>query len=314
MRVLLRTNAEWHGRCVYHGYIWRPHHLEALLRNGSHVCGEAHTSIGSFWDDVERLRSLSIVTAGACSGVKVIVRVREPFSWYVSFFLWPSGFHGLQRLNETSLPCNLQARLLLGEKNYWRRSCLRLSASEQQRVARAVALADVVAPLDRFDEAIVLAARLTGGWLGSTYSRSNEHRTSADPARLKNASELCGESDPALPRCRALVRRLAPDDHALYARAVAAFETQLAAHRGAEWDEELRQHLQNVAALTSRSTAVNSWRSRQPGERPSKPPCTKGLLPNANPGVNRNIQQQLATCTPAAAAAAAGPLRGATVT
>lgn len=62
-----------------------------------------------------RLRALG-VSAGGCSGVKVFLRVREPFAWYVSWFRWEAGYRGLVRLNESTLPANLQARAWLASR------------------------------------------------------------------------------------------------------------------------------------------------------------------------------------------------------
>ena len=50
---------------------------------------------------------------GLLGGAGRCLRVREPFSWYVSWFLWTDGLSGRVSLNRSTLPANLQARILL---------------------------------------------------------------------------------------------------------------------------------------------------------------------------------------------------------
>ena len=112
-RTLLARNA-WQGRCYYSGYRWRSSDVATHLRNGSRVCVEAHVGTERFWPQVERLRSLRL-TAGECSTVKIVLRIREPFSYYISFYLWRGspGYFGRHHLvNESTFPSNLQANFI----------------------------------------------------------------------------------------------------------------------------------------------------------------------------------------------------------
>ena len=50
------------------------------------------------------------LTCGPCSGIGL--RVREPFSWYVSWYLWQSGGNGMYLIE--SLTPDMQSRIALG--------------------------------------------------------------------------------------------------------------------------------------------------------------------------------------------------------
>ena len=113
MRDLLQRNAH-QERCTYTGYTWREPLTRALLRNGTRVCAEAHHVEPLFWQQVDLLRK--------SFSVKIVVRVREPFAWAVSYFLWSGGFGNTARglhLNATTLPANAQARVLLYGSRAW---------------------------------------------------------------------------------------------------------------------------------------------------------------------------------------------------
>ena len=114
MRTLLeQVNAGWHGRCAFVGYAFDRRKVESILRSGTRVCAEAHGAVGPrFWEkELPQLRALQL-RVGACSGIKVVLRVREPFAWYVSWYLWEAALGGRQKINASSLPGNLQARIL----------------------------------------------------------------------------------------------------------------------------------------------------------------------------------------------------------
>ena len=114
MRTLLeQVNAGWHGRCAFVGYAFDRRKVESILRSGTRVCAEAHGPVGPrFWEkELPQLRALQL-RVGACSGIKVVLRVREPFAWYVSWYLWEAALGGRQKINASSLPGNLQARIL----------------------------------------------------------------------------------------------------------------------------------------------------------------------------------------------------------
>ncbi|EOD24429.1 hypothetical protein EMIHUDRAFT_238464 [Emiliania huxleyi CCMP1516] len=356
-RSLLEQNSR-HGRCVRGGNPrpWDVAEVSDALRRGQRVCAEAHGEVGYlFWSrDVPRLRALG-VSAGGCSGVKVFLRVREPFAWYVSWFRWEAGYRGLVRLNEstagamehpaeTLLP--IQARklligalavtwprglaglprmqLIVGPKRYLAEPPSgALSAEERRRLELALASADarppglsratkppsrmrlwrqadLVGPTERMAEFAVLAARLAGGWLSSTFATQNtfarlaelsepgegegegryrcrgrkvkgewvgveycrtptasQARSGGEAAEMparddEGVDRLCGEDDPALPACRAMVRRIAADDHWLHDAAVARFEATLAAHEGGDFRREVAAQRDNAAALERR--------------------------------------------------------------
>jgi len=317
MRTLLeQVNAGWHGRCAFVGYAFDRRKVESILRSGTRVCAEAHGPVGPrFWEkELPQLRALQL-RVGACSGIKVVLRVREPFAWYVSWYLWEAALGGRQKINASSLPGNLQARILASGYTSTRHLSGQrgpLSPGESARVELALRTADLVAPTERFREFAVLASVLVGGWLSPTYHSANRAHegVAGDGAwgcgpragsrdALKcyalNASDLCSEADPATPRCRALVRSAAADDHRLYALAVARFDETLAAHDGPAFRAQLASHAAAVDALERRSCqAYLPCRRATAGTR-RPPECARGLA-NANPDMNPRIHEQLATC------------------
>lgn len=274
MRSLLeRMNAQMQ-RCTYIGMTWRGSGpIIKAIRNGSRVCAEVHNGprLHNFWNHIVRLQRLRL-TAGGCSGVRVILRVREPFAWYLSWYLWTSGYDGRKQLNASTLPANMQARIILGTDGGLAADGTPprggpLAPVERRALHRALRLADVVAPLERFDELALLLTRIVGGWLSPTYARMNAHKRrlrdgngdNGATVRFARASEVCAEADPELPRCRALVRRLAADDHALYEEATRRFDAQLrrvqradapSTPHGQTWAAELAAHRASHCALT----------------------------------------------------------------
>ncbi|EOD22026.1 hypothetical protein EMIHUDRAFT_240616 [Emiliania huxleyi CCMP1516] len=277
MRTLLeQVNAGWHGRCAFVGYAFDRRKVESILRSGTRVCAEAHGPVGPrFWEkELPQLRALQL-RVGACSGIKVVLRVREPFAWYVSWYLWEAALGGRQKINASSLPGNLQARILASGYTSTRHLSGQrgpLSPGESARVELALRTADLVAPTERFREFAVLASVLVGGWLSPTYHSANRAH--------EGASDLCSEADPATPRCRALVRSAAADDHRLYALAAVSMS---AGHS---------PRMRKVDRVGS--TAYLPCRRATAGTR-RPPECARGLA-NANPDMNPRIHEQLATC------------------
>ena len=97
VRSMLQRNARA-GACTFVGYdvssTWRRaggnggfNHVafgELLrrLRPGTRWCVEAHIVSDSFWADVARLHAMPRTRA------LVMVRVREPYAWYTSYYEW----------------------------------------------------------------------------------------------------------------------------------------------------------------------------------------------------------------------------------
>ena len=132
VRSMLRLNAR-RGSCEYIGYdmgrTWTSRvgfnhtslaeltaELNAEPPPQRRLCAEAHMVAGSFWSDLATLRSGSF--AHVCR-VVVMVRVREPYSWYRSFYDWaarPRQRTGDARWGENFtdwVPPNMQSRYLL---------------------------------------------------------------------------------------------------------------------------------------------------------------------------------------------------------
>lgn len=168
VRTMLRAPAQ---RCVYAGYdlsaSWPSRvgfnhtsfsRLSAALRSGrgaSRVCLEAHVVGESFWSELTELKRSPF--ALRCR-VLLLLRVREPLSWYISFFDWAvlprlQGREADYGVNFTDwLPSDLQSRVLLSSSSQGvvrmatRRSGANVSWRSLQQILR---LADVAAPLER---------------------------------------------------------------------------------------------------------------------------------------------------------------------
>ena len=120
---------------------------------------------------------------------------------------------------------------------------------------RLVSLVDILAPMDCYVEMVVLLTQVVGDWFATTFLDQNVHGlVRADrpglsgPLNLRNASDLCGEDDPQLPRCRELVRSLAADDHRLYQTAAGRFALQLQqAEASPAWVAALGSHRAGMA-------------------------------------------------------------------
>lgn len=255
MRTMLRLN-EASGNCIYLGYdvsrTWKSRvgfnhtnfrDIAQLLNSPAsgaprRVCVEAHVVARSFWSDLARLRASAF--ALRCS-IHVILRVREPFSWYCSFYNW--GVRGRQRtgdrrwgLNFTDwLPHNLQSKMLLwgnfanedplddsrymngagiGHRRGWLRpgagAAVRLKAAQRTRLDELMRLVDVAAPLDRFDEALAMLTCQSKFLTTSQYRRvvpapNTGPWTQRARKEVGLAQQLCsGEREAG---CRAAVRR-----------------------------------------------------------------------------------------------------------
>lgn len=245
----------WHnerlGQCTYLGISdplsAQKEQIHLALRNDSRVCIEHHNgNHHRFWGQVAALREvpLAALAAGGCAGIRVVMRIREPFAWYVSWYLWGAGHNGRQRLNATTLPANLQSRIILGTSRgslmRWKgtSSCGRcgpLTSVEHAKLTQYLSLVDILAPMDCYDEMVVLLTQVVGSWVATRFTAENvnNHMTAdraniGGPLDLRSASDLCApEDDPLLPRCRELVRSLAADDVWLYRTATRRFSRQL---------------------------------------------------------------------------------------
>ena len=205
-------------------------------------CVEAHVVASSFWDDVAVLQRSDF--AQRCR-VLVMLRVREPLSWYRSFYDW--AILGRQRGGDDRfgsnftdwLPSNLQSSVLLSATSSrmavqlaHKPSAERQSSGSWSRLMGIVRSADIVAPLERLDESLIMLRRRSG------FLQTALHRNvrpppmrgpwSKGPQRfIESAAKLCA-GGAAESRCRDAVRHAAPIDFRLHAKAVRLFGVQLA--------------------------------------------------------------------------------------
>jgi len=234
---------------------------------------------GEFWRELNQLRMIPY--ALRCQ-VRAIVRVREPLSWYISFFDWAIATrqrHGVTKYGRNFtdwLPPNLQARFLLtgsaeadtsvgsrmpaaGASKPEMTTPRRLSTSQWARLRWIVATADVAAPLERLDEALVLLGMKVPFLATTAYRRHSPSSTRGDwmrkpiiPDAPLSAADTCAGTRRTL--CEEAVRFAAPDDADLYKLVVETFERQLAGlHRQDRFDHRLRVHRKVVADIAANS-------------------------------------------------------------
>jgi len=284
VRTMFRAN--WQ-RCTYIGYdmssTWRSrfgfqHRSFTELVDGvqrgpnQRFCVEAHVVARTFWADVERLHRSAF--ALRCR-VVVMLRVREPLSWYRSFYDWavlPRQRGGDTRFGENFtdwLPANLQSRIIVSATS----SQMSVQLATQQRtfpplqgatsrlwrqLMSLLRSADIVAPLERLDESLVLLRRVSGFLETTRYHKVKPSPVKGKWSRVKpqrlieTAADFCTRK--VFPTdCFAAVRTAAPVDFRLHDEASRLFAVQLA-----PWlqDEsflvELRAH-RAMTALQSKS-------------------------------------------------------------
>ena len=284
--VMLRN--EEAGQCVYYGYTQTREgwdrlmsHLKTLRTNMSalspisasglpKLCVEAHASQASAEftsrriPDLLALRSL-YTRFSVPMRVVLTVRVREPLSYYISFYRWRVA--GLQRggnvirlspkksvvqpLGNSFLdwaPRNLQSigllhgdvELFAGLKAggwpgvrsatrtphpYWV-AHERFSAADYRALLRTLRHYDVVAPLERFDEQLLLLGDATGLPL----LQAAEHdKVVPDPQGMRGKRLRDLEVCPDMAACRAHVAAIAPFDVKLYNAVQHAFAARVSA-------------------------------------------------------------------------------------
>ena len=234
VRTMLRAN-ERAGRCAFLGYdvgaTWRSR-VGFNHRNmkqigyaaGARLCVEAHVVSDTFWADL--LRARADFAARACV-VVTMVRVREPLSWYRSYYEWMvvgrirGGQGWLFGDNFTDwLPYNLQSRFLLwgdpvaaGERRVRGgigvegsrlplrpnrtgagRARRRLSTAQWTALRRILHAADIVAPTERLDESLVLLGRLAGFLVTTGYQTLRPGPTRG-PWSAKQVATVAGFDD-----------------------------------------------------------------------------------------------------------------------
>jgi len=197
--------------------------------------------------------------------VTVVLRVREPLSWYRSYYDW--AVLGRQRGGEARqqwganftdwLPPNLQSALLF-LPGYSAQHAVRTSAprpSRWRRISAALAQVDVLAPLERLDEAAAVVMHKAGFLQPTGYERFAPGPTSGAWSRRKAQLPVQASGDfcaagPRLRACEAAVLAAAPDDHRLYQLAVERFAAQVASLRGVPtFARTLEAHFAAVAAV-----------------------------------------------------------------
>ena len=293
VRSLLRRNQQL-GCCEYMGYdvgrTWQSrvgftHKSLTELRSElqwpaspRRICMEAHMVNGDFWSDIAAIRASHFVVSPhlKCTLV-VVVRVREPLSWYRSYYDWAvlsrqrTGHVKVWGANFTDwLPPNMQCRFLLhgafGQGSEWAAEMAKasrgmprqLSAERWDALERFVRSADVAAPLDRLDDSLRLVRHMSG-FLNTTKYVTTKPQPMHGPwerlprlAKVESAARFC---DNAGVDCAAAVRAAAPDDHRLYTLVTRLFE--------ASW----RRHLDQIGSSIANGAHVQMQHASAERER-----------------------------------------------
>ena len=158
------VSATWKSRVGFEHKSFSELVSEVATTPKSFFCVEAHVVARSFWAEAERLHES--LFAKHCR-VVVMLRVREPLSWYRSFYDWailPRQRGGDTRFgaNFTDwLPSNLQSSVLLSATSS--RMAVQLASrpsdrggprplgkASWNRLMRMMRTADIVAPLERW--------------------------------------------------------------------------------------------------------------------------------------------------------------------
>ena len=302
-REILFRN-ELRGLCMYWGYQQRSVAWDSWLgamRNLSssaippRICMEAHSHIDHVTPWLQRLDQLHelrahLVRQALRVQMVLLLRLREPLSHYISYYLWtvverqdrrPDRFGASFEDWAQTVP-NLQTELLLSSKSAFAASFApighrdlvawkgRWATEELGAARRALALRvarsfDIIGTTRRFDETALLVARALN-WSVEEVSSPPLHTQAAPQAaetcmmRLQRAKpgampwwcRVPGRDPAAEQRrvhrrvcpnasaCAALIRRIAPVDHELYALAEARLGAAIA-RAGAGWTEQLAQ-------------------------------------------------------------------------
>ena len=168
-------------------------------------------------------------------------RVREPLDFYLSFYQWGVAFRqkddpgafGKSFEEWAALLPNLQSTMMLhsmaaSDAEYHPRSykrsygAARIPAEtllrQTQQFLRGF---DIVATMQRFDEHLLMAADAVG-LQHTLYKRNLPNKKGG---YKKSKADICPDMD----KCHALVREVAPVDHAVYGEFHPAFEKRVAA-------------------------------------------------------------------------------------
>lgn len=256
------------------------------------LCLEAHVVRRSFWEELTSLR-MGPFAAPRCR-VVVMLRVREPTSWYASVYSWKvAGMrHNLMRTSGERVasakygrnfsdwvPHNLQVRILLhgspdaGGPRYHRRSGeTRLTSAELQKLTRLLSQPEhLVYPLEMLDVALVLLARLSG-FVTPAYALARP-RDRADTTISHRELHPCEVSSH---ECVEAVRVHAPDDMELYAAATEAFRSRsMPLLADPLFQAEVAAHRAAVAVLSQPPSSGEAPPARPPGCR-GQPPSAHG--------------------------------------
>ena len=276
MRDIMLEN-ERRGEWLYWGYslgrltpVFDELRKQAVSGNTTHRIGlEYHHGFIPFSPDVvDQLRSLRATYHALDIDCRVVLvtRVREPLSFYISYFKWAAAWRQKKEpatfgRNFTEwAPPNLQSALMLNSMDHmWaekgighkrrREAFDGFDAHAWQRLHDLLLHFDIVGTTERFDETLLLTAGMTG--LQHLRYHVNSPTRNSKWKRGVADAEVC----PDLDACRRHVERIAPYDVQLYAESTQrldrlvhdageSFQRRLALFRAEE--AEHRAHRQQM--------------------------------------------------------------------
>ena len=218
-------------------------HRDVSRTNQSHVLlVESHYGTVELEHVLPSLKQLSRTlteTRGASCPLVLMTRIREPLEFYLSFYRWAIGFrqrdnpkvYGATFLEWARRMPNLQSTILLqsmaaysaeyAPRRYRERFVPRGAAVKAWRRLRDhLDQFDIVAPLGRFDEAMLMLHDKTG--LPPLLYRRNR------PGQKNGYRGTDADACPDMAACRTLIASIAERDHRMWLRYKRRFEARLA--------------------------------------------------------------------------------------
>ena len=246
LRDILLEN-EKRGEWFYWGYslgrltpIFDELRRLAVSGNTTHrIAIEYHQGFIPFTPNVlEQIRQLRATYRMAGIDCRIVLgtRVRDPLSFYISYYKWAGRWRQREDPEKYGrnfmewAPPNLQSALMLNSMNHmWvenvgindRRRIKafnNFSAGDMRRLQDMLLHFDIVGMTERFDEALLLLADMTG--LQHLEYHVNDPTRNSKWKRGVKIEEIC----PDLEACRQHIARIAPFDVQIYDESVKRFD------------------------------------------------------------------------------------------
>lgn len=235
--------AAMQAQCLYWGF-WQSergwNQTLALLQESAHqhskLCVEAHYPIDEPPVLTRHRHLMELKTRATEMKVVQTTRVREPLSYYLSYYRWAVGGHVVANESGPSFvdflewtPPNLQSNLMLFptrsdslEKGLGYGELASYGEAEHNSLIGMLDEFELVGTTERFDE-FAIALKLMGGVDPHYRLEAPAQRGLPEGKPMLTDASVC----PDMAKCRSHVATLAPYDMLLYARYNASFEAKL---------------------------------------------------------------------------------------